>query len=77
MHAQLFHVALVLNRQVNTIKYSPLALAERLGNAQHVAHRFVRELLEGPQRWVAGSADVLRPLAAAAGICLASAPTSA
>lgn len=71
LNAQLVYAGVALNRQVNTVRYSPLALAERLGDAQHTAHRFARELLEGPKRWVSGSADVLGPLAAAAGIVMA------
>ena len=77
LNTQLVYVGVLLNRQVNTVRYSPLALAERLGDAQHAAHRFARELLEGPKRWVSGSVDVLRPLAAAAGIALAGMSTAA
>ena len=77
LNTQLVYVSAVLNRQINTVKYSPLALAERLGNAQHAAHRLAHELLEGPKRWVAGSEAVLRPLAAAAGISLAGATAAA
>lgn len=77
LNTQLVYAGLILNRQINTVKYSPLALAERLGNAQHAAHRFVRELLEGPKRWVVGSADVLRPLATASGIAMARASAAA
>jgi predicted nucleotidyltransferase len=59
---------LLLGRQVNTVRYTPEALAERLGNKSDPAWGFVHEVLRAPKKWVAGAADALVPLAAAAGI---------
>lgn len=71
LHTQLAEVGLVLNREVNTIRYSAQALAERLGDSDHAASHFVREVLQGPKRWVAGREEAIRPIATAAGISLA------
>jgi predicted nucleotidyltransferase len=68
LHRQLAQVGLVLNREVNAVRYTAQALGDRLGNAAHPAHRFTRAALDGPKLWVAGSADRLSPLAAAAGL---------
>lgn len=70
LNQQLFNVSLVLGREVNAVRYTLQALGERLGDPTHTAHRFTRELLAGPKHWVVGSAEDLRPLAAAAGIAL-------
>jgi predicted nucleotidyltransferase len=59
---------LLLGRQVNTVRYTPEALAERLGDPSHPAWGFVHEVLRGPKKWVAGAADALVPLATAAGV---------
>ncbi len=59
---------LLLGRQVNTIRYTLEALAERLGNRSNPAWGFVHEVLRAPKKWVAGAADALVPLAMAAGI---------
>lgn len=59
---------LLLGRQVNTVRYTPEALAERLGNQSDPAWGFVHEVLRAPKKWVAGTADALLPLAMAAGI---------
>lgn len=59
---------LVLGRQVNTVRYTPEALAERLGNQSHPAWGFVHEVLRSPKKWVAGAKESLVPIAAAAGI---------
>lgn len=71
LHTQLAEVGLVLNREVNTIRYSAQALAERLGDSDHAASHFVREVLQGPKLWVAGREEAIRPIATAAGISLA------
>ncbi|WP_373070945.1 nucleotidyltransferase domain-containing protein [Gemmatimonas sp.] len=68
LHRQLAQVGLILNREVNAVRYTTQALGDRLGDAAHPAHRFTRAALDGPKQWVAGSADRLRPLAAAAGL---------
>jgi predicted nucleotidyltransferase len=61
-------VGLLLGRQVNTVRYTPEALAERLGNQSDPAWGFVHEVLRAPKKWVAGTKDALVPLATAAGI---------
>lgn len=65
---QLAEVGLLLGREVNAVRYTPKALADRLGDPRHPAWGFVRQVLSGPKRWVAGAASSLAPLAAAAGI---------
>jgi predicted nucleotidyltransferase len=59
---------LLLGRQVNTVRYTREALAERLGNQSDPAWGFVHAVLRAPKQWVAGAADALVPLATAAGI---------
>jgi predicted nucleotidyltransferase/DNA-binding MarR family transcriptional regulator len=68
LHRQLHEAAVILGREVNTIRYTPQTLAERLGNRRHPARRFVREVLEGPKLWVAGAASALLPIVTAAGL---------
>lgn len=68
LFGQLAEVGLLLKTEVNTIRYTPQTLAERLGDPNHSAARFIRVLLEGPKRWVAGNPAVLGPLATAAGV---------
>lgn len=65
---QLAEVTLLAGREVNVIRYTPQALAERLGDPTHPGSRFVRDVLEGPKRWVAGSPSAILPLATAAGV---------
>lgn len=59
---------LLLGRQVNTVRYTPEGLAERLGNQSDPAWGFVHEVLRSPKKWVAGTEDAVVPLATAAGI---------
>jgi predicted nucleotidyltransferase len=59
---------ILLGRQVNTVRYTPEGLAQRLGNKSHPAWGFVHEVLRAPKKWVAGAADALVPLATASGI---------
>jgi predicted nucleotidyltransferase len=68
LHQQLANLGIVLGRQVNVMRYTLQALAERLGDSAHPAHGFVRGVLTGPKQWVAGSADRLEPVAVAAGL---------
>ncbi|MBX6332638.1 MAG: nucleotidyltransferase domain-containing protein [Gemmatimonadaceae bacterium] len=67
---RLTEVGLLSGREVNAQRYTEQRLAERLSNPEHPGAAFVREVLAGPKRWVAGSADVLTPLATAAGITM-------
>lgn len=74
LNRQLHEAEMLLNREVNTIRYTTETLAERLGNHQHPARGFVREVLEGPKLWVAGTASSLLPVTTAAGLRLTDAP---
>jgi predicted nucleotidyltransferase len=67
---QLAEVGMLLHCEINTVRYSLQTLADRLGNVDHAAAHFVREVLAGPKRWVAGSATALLPLATAAGVVM-------
>jgi predicted nucleotidyltransferase len=71
LYRQLAEVGLLLGREVNTVRYTAQALAERLGNRDHAASQFVREVLKGPKRWVAGAAAAIQPIATAAGVSMA------
>jgi predicted nucleotidyltransferase len=68
LNRRIGEAGLLLGRQVNTLRYTPAALAERLGNPSDPAWAFVHQVLRGPKKWVAGAADALVPLAMAAGI---------
>ncbi len=65
---QLAEAGVLLRSEINTVRYTPQALAMRLGGSPQAGTHFVREVLEGPKRWVAGDPDVLRPLMTAAGV---------
>jgi predicted nucleotidyltransferase len=68
LHRQLAEAAVLLGRQINPTRYTIETLAERLGNRTLPGARFVREVLAGPKQWVAGTPEVLAPMALAAGI---------
>jgi len=75
--ARLAAVELLLQREVNPVRYTPGTLADRLGDPSHPAWGFVRQVLSGPKRWVAGTSSRIEPIAVAAGIdrdALAGAP---
>ncbi len=61
-------VGLLVGREVNPVRYTPLALAHRLGDPSHPARAFVRQVLDGPKRWIAGHASALAPITAASGL---------
>ncbi len=67
---QVVEAGLLLGREVNTLCYTEQSLAERLGDSSHPGAAFMREVLTGPKRWVAGSPATLVPLATAAGLPL-------
>jgi predicted nucleotidyltransferase len=73
---RLAETALLLGRHVNAIRYTERALAERLGDPSHPAEAFVRGILTGPKRWVAGTPDRLLSLATAAGLSLPESSTA-
>lgn len=75
LHHQLVEAGMLLGREVNAIRYTPQSLAERLGDSGQAGAHFVREVLEGPKRWILGTAEALRPLATAAGIRLVDVPS--
>lgn len=64
----LAEAGLILGREVNAMRYTPQALAERLGDRSHPAWSFVRHVLSGPKRWIAGAASAIAPIAVAAGL---------
>jgi predicted nucleotidyltransferase len=65
---RLSEAALLMGREVNAIRYSPVELGERLGDPDHPGHAFLRRVLAEPKRWLLGSPDTLLPLALAVGI---------
>jgi len=67
---QVAEAGMLLGREVNTLRYTEQSLAERLGDPSHAGAAFVREVLTGPKRWVAGSPAPLVPLVTAAGLSL-------
>jgi len=67
---QLAEAGLLLGREVNTLRYTELNIAERLGDPTHPGAGFMREVLTGPKRWVAGSPAPILLLTTAAGLRL-------
>ncbi len=67
---QLAEAGMLSGREMNTIRYTLQTLSERLGDPDHPGAGFVREVLTGPKRWVAGSASAIAPVATAAGLRL-------
>lgn len=63
-------VGILTGRQVNAGVYTRMKLADRIGQPDSPARRFLRDVLTGPKTWVAGDSDALLPIAAAAGIAL-------
>lgn len=68
LHRALAEVGMLTGRQVNPGLYSRLKLAERLGQADSVSRRFLRDVLAGPKTWIGGAVEALRPIAVAAGV---------
>jgi DNA-binding Lrp family transcriptional regulator len=66
LHRAINEAGLLLGREVNAVRYTKTDLAHRLASGA----RFVREALAGPKAWVAGSSDVIAPIAIAAGVPL-------
>lgn len=64
LYRNLFEVGQVLNRQVNALRYTRAALAERLAGGAE----FPRQVLEGPNIWLAGDPGAIAPIATAAAI---------
>ncbi|MEX0893601.1 MAG: nucleotidyltransferase domain-containing protein [Gemmatimonadota bacterium] len=67
-YRQLSEVSLLLDREVNSLRYTPQDMGERLGDPSHPGWRFLHDVLSGEKIWVAGSSSALGPIAAAAGI---------
>lgn len=61
---------LLLGREVNAVRYTPQALAERLGDPSHPAWGFVHQVLRGPKRLIVGGWSAIAPIAAAAGLSM-------
>lgn len=68
MLRQIGEVELLLRREVNAVCYTPQALAQRLGDRQHPAWTFVRNVITGPRRMLVGSLATVVALATAAGL---------
>lgn len=67
-YRQLSEVSILLDRQVNDVRYTPQDLGERLGDPSHPGWGFLQDVLTSDKIWVAGSPSALAPIAAAAGI---------
>jgi predicted nucleotidyltransferase len=70
LHRQLAEAAVLLNREINSTRYTVDKIAERLANTALTGSRFIREVFAGPKQWVVGSPEVIAPVAVAAGIPL-------
>jgi len=68
MLRQIGEVELLLRREVNAVCYTPQSLAQRLGDRQHPAWTFVRNVITGPRRMLVGSLATVVALATAAGL---------
>jgi predicted nucleotidyltransferase len=68
LFSHMAEIELLLGRDINVLRYSVQELAERLGDSEHPASRFLRAVLAGPKRWVAGEPEVVINLAVAAGL---------
>ncbi len=66
LYRNLFEVGQVLDRQVNTLRYTRSSLAERLASGA----RFPRDVMAGPMIWLAGDPAIIVPIATAAGVPL-------
>lgn len=67
-YRQLCEVSLLLDREVNAMRYTPQDMGERLGDPSHPGWAFLHDVLTSDKIWVAGSPSALAPIAAAAGI---------
>ena len=67
-YRQLSEVSILLDREVNDVRYTPQDLGERLGDPSHPGWGFLPDVLTSDKIWVAGSPSALAPIAAAAGI---------
>lgn len=67
-YRQLSELSLLLGREINTMRYTPQELGERLGDPSHPGWGFLREVLTSDKVWVAGSPSELAPITAAAGL---------
>ncbi|MDP2956212.1 MAG: nucleotidyltransferase domain-containing protein [Longimicrobiales bacterium] len=68
MLRQIGEVELLLRREINAVCYTPLSLAQRLGDRRHPAWSFVRSVITGPRRLLVGSLATIVALAIAAGM---------
>ncbi|MFH1765484.1 MAG: nucleotidyltransferase domain-containing protein [Gemmatimonadota bacterium] len=68
LYRNLAEVGILLGREVNAVRYTTQTLADRLGDPEHPAWGFVRQVLVGPKQWVVGEPSTLAPLAAASGL---------
>jgi len=66
LYGNLFEVGQTLNRQVNALRYTRVALAERLAAGME----FPRNVLREPKVWLAGDPQAILPIATAARVRL-------
>lgn len=67
-YRQLSEVSLLLDREVNAMRYTPQDIGERLGDPSCPSWGFLHAVLTSEKIWIAGSPSALAPIAAAAGI---------
>jgi predicted nucleotidyltransferase len=67
-YRQLSEVSLLLDREVNAIRYTPQDIGERLGDPSCPGWGFLHEVLTTEKVWIAGSPSALAPIVAAAGL---------
>ena len=67
-YRQLSEVSVLLDREINGLRYTPQDMGERLGDPSHPGWGFLQDVLTSDKIWVAGSPSALAPIAAAAGI---------
>lgn len=65
---QLLEVQVLLGREVDSVRYDAHRLTERLIDERHPGFDFIRDVLEGPKIWIVGGPEVVRALAAGAGV---------
>jgi predicted nucleotidyltransferase len=66
LYGNLFHLGQAVNRQVNALRYTRAALAERLAAGAD----FLRNVFQEHKKWLAGDPEVILPIATAAGVRL-------
>lgn len=66
LYRNLSEASLLLGREVNSVRYTVDALADRLGDRTHPASGFVHDVLSSPKDWIGGAPASLAPVATVA-----------